>query len=317
MITYFQAIVLGLFQGLTELFPVSSLGHSVIMPAVFGWKLAESDSFFIVFLVATHFATSLALLVLFYKDWLRIVRGFFVSLPVLAKNIAGKKGVVQIASADLRMNAKLAWLLIAGTIPAGLLGLIFQNRLQALFSSPRIVAIVLILNGCMLLFIERSYATKSLSAKMDTMNTSTEGGNGGGDSQADIRISKLTFRQALKIGLCQALALIPGISRTGSTLGGGVSVDLNRDDAARFAFFLATPIIFAAALLKLPALIQYIHTGGIHIAGPFAAGFIAAFIAAYISARYLLTYFKTKTLAPFAWYCIVVGLIASIILSLH
>lgn len=261
---YLQGIILGALQGITELFPVSSLGHSVILPSLFGWTIDQNAPFFVMFLVATHAATALVLFFYFIKDWVRI----------------------------LKEHGKLLWLLVIGTIPAGLLGLLFEKKLTALFASPIIVAIFLALNGLMLYGAEFLRKRQSVSALNANLN-------------------RLSWLQAFKIGCAQAIALLPGFSRTGATLSGGLLVGLSHEDAARFAFLLATPIIGAAAVLKLPGLIS--HSSSYPV-GPIIAGALAAAIGAYLSVRFLSKYFQTKTLKPFALYCLAAGLISLLVL---
>jgi undecaprenyl-diphosphatase len=276
MLSYFQAIVLGAVQGITELFPISSLGHSVILPSLFGWHINQNDNLFLVFLVATHFATALALFVFFFKDWMLIIKGIWRS--VLERKIN-----------QTDIYAKLGWLIILGTIPAGILGLLLQKKIQLLIASPLAVAIFLVLNGCLL------YGTEILRReKTETPNISS-----------DEKIAKISYIQALKVGLAECLALIPGFSRTGSTIGGGLLIGLNHEDAARFSFLLATPIIFAAACLKLPNLLNSSNANTI---GPILLGSLAAMLAAYFSTRFLTKYFTTKKLTPFAIYCLVFGI---------
>jgi len=275
MISYFQAIILGAVQGITELFPISSLGHSVILPSILGWHINQNDNLFLVFLVATHFATALALFIFFFKDWMLIIKGFFRSIK--------EKTIEQTDT-----YSKLAWLIIVGTIPAGILGLLLQKKIQSLIASPLSVAIFLILNGFLL------YGAEILRRKKaETTDISSDG-----------KIAKISFMQALKVGLAQCLALIPGFSRTGSTMGGGLLIGLNHEEAARFSFLLATPIIFAAAILKLPALFK---SSNINTIGPILSGSIAAMIAAYLSTHFLTKYFATKKLTPFAIYCVAFG----------
>ena len=285
MLTYLQAIVLGLIQGATELFPVSSLGHSVIIPALFHWDVSRTNDF-LIFLVATHLATSLVLLAFFFRDWLKILTGMWSSLrerEIKADNIHGKLG----------------WLIVVGTIPAGILGLLFEDKLKTLFALPRYAALFLVVNGMLLLAMEAFKKKKGSDAQ----------GSGG-----DIRISRLTWTQSIKIGFAQCLALIPGISRTGSTLGGGLLIGLSHEDAARFSFLLATPIIFAASALKLPELIT---SGTSAIIGPIIIGSLASAIAAYFSVRFLTRYFKTNSLKPFAVYCLMVGAVCSVVFLLN
>ncbi len=286
MLTYFQAIIFGLIQGITELFPISSLGHSVLLPKVLGWHIKQEDPFFLTFLVATHSATALVLFLFFLKDWQRIFTGLLRSI---------KEREIKASNHD----GRLAWLLIIGTIPGGLLGLIFEQHLKNLFASPEIVAYVLILNGLFLIGAEKLWS-KNFAVK-------TQRGS-------DTRIAKLSFPQAVKVGLFQCLALIPGFSRTGASLAGGLYVGLTHEDAARFSFLLATPIIAAALVLKLPGLFLPMLRPFL---GPIIAGALAAGIAAYLSVRFLTKYFETKKLFPFGIYCIVVGGLVLAIFSLQ
>src|SRR5580692_3845974 len=227
-ISYFQAIILGLTQGIAEPFPISSLGHAVVLPRLFGWDIHQNDKFFLTFLVATHFATALTLLLFFMRDWVNIVVGILRSLR--ARRI-GEDDVY----------ARLGWLLIVGTAPAGILGLALQESLRKLFASAAIAAAFLIVNGIALLVFER---LRKRPPKPDDYI---------GDG--DARIAKLSWRQAIAIGTSQAAALIPGISRSGFAMGGGLLAGLSNEDSARFAFLLATPVILAAAALKLPELL--------------------------------------------------------------
>jgi undecaprenyl-diphosphatase len=226
VITYAQAIILGLLQGVTELFPISSLGHSVILPRLFGWDIHQNDDYFITFLVATHLATAIVLFFFFFKDWMRIFRGMGRSLR--------DRGI-----APEDTDAKLGWLLVAGTIPAGLLGLLLEHSLRSVFASAQSAAFFLILNGLLLFGAEALRRRAPQTAADD-----------------DTRIARqVGFPQAFFVGAVQAIALIPGFSRSGATMAGGLLVGLSHKDAARFAFLLATPIIGAAALLKLPELV--------------------------------------------------------------
>jgi len=275
MLTYFQAIIMGAMQGISELFPVSSLGHSVILPKLLGWSVNQNDNFFLIFLVATHLATALVLLGFFYKDWLLIIKGILRSIKIR-----------EIQNTDT--YAKLGWLIVIGTIPAGILGILFEDKLKVLFASPNAVAIFLILNGLLLYGAELLRRNKSTTENLDQMSWS----------------------QSIKIGLAQCLALIPGFSRTGSTIGGGLLIGLNHKDAARFSFLLATPIIFAAAVLKLPELLTSSGSGSI---GPILVGSLVAAMTAYLSISFLTKYFETKKLTPFAVYCVAIGIISSIV----
>ena len=281
LISYGQAIVLGLLQGFSELFPISSLGHSVILPQLLGWDIHQNDDFFVTFLVATHLATALVLLGFFWRDWVRIVRG-------LGRSLRNR----EIGDDS---DARLGWLLVVGTVPAGLLGLLLEHALRDLFASGRSAAFFLILNGFML------YGAERLRRRAPVV----EGAEGG-----DARIAqRLTWRSALGIGAAQAVALIPGFSRSGATMGGGLLAGLSNEDSARFAFLLATPIIGAAAALKLPDLFG---SGGNGVRGPALVGAICSALTAYLAVRFLMRYFETNRLTPFAAYCVAAGVAASL-----
>ncbi|HEV7121350.1 MAG TPA: undecaprenyl-diphosphate phosphatase [Candidatus Paceibacterota bacterium] len=280
MLTFTQAIVLGIIQGLTELFPISSLGHSVLIPSLLGWNLDQSASFFVVFLVATHLATALVLIIFYFRDWIRIAQGFLRS--VIYRRVASND-----------VYAKLAWLLITATIPAGLLGLIFQKKLGELFASPHIVAVFLLGNGILLFAIE----------KLKRRTPAARAAKSEGNLALDTSISRLSAFQALRAGTMQVLALLPGFSRTGASLGGGLLAGLDHAAAARFSFLLATPIILAAAALKLPVLFT---TQGYPVS-QILAGMAASAAAAFLSILFLTRYFRTRTLLPFAYYCMLAG----------
>jgi undecaprenyl-diphosphatase len=285
-ISYFQAIVLGLLQGVAEPFPISSLGHGVIAPSLFGWNIHQNDDFFLAFLVATHCATALVLFFLFLEDWKRILAG-------LGRSLRDR----QIGAEDT--GARLGWLLVVGTIPAGVLGLLLEHPLRTLFASASTAAAFLILNGVLLLVFERF------------RRRPPRPGDYLGDS--DSRIAKLTWKEAIGIGTAQAAALIPGISRSGITMGGGLLFGLSNEDAARYAFLLATPIIGAAGVLKLPELLGEAGNG---VRGPALAGALAAALTTYLAVKFLLRYFETNRLTPFGIYCIAAGLISTLIFAL-
>jgi len=281
VISYWQAIVLGLLQGVSELFPVSSLGHSVILPKLLGWNIHQNDSYFITFLVGTHFATALVLLGFFWQDWVRIVKG-------LGRSLRDR----QIAADD--KDAKLAWLLVVGTIPAGILGLLLEHKLRHAFASAQSAALFLTLNGFLL------YGAELLRRRAPVQET--------GDPDERI-VQRVGWKESFGIGAAQALALIPGFSRSGATMGGGLLAGLSNEDAARFAFLLATPIIGAAAALKLPELLG---SQGDGIRGQTLVGAICSAVTAYLAVRFLMRFFHTNTLTPFAVYCFLAGLAASI-----
>jgi undecaprenyl-diphosphatase len=278
-ISYGQAVLLGLLQGFAELFPISSLGHSVIVPQLLGWNIHQNDAYFITFLVATHLATALVLLGFFWRDWVRIVKGLWRSLKER-----------QIAPDNT--DAKLGWLLVVATIPAGILGLLFETALRDVFASGRSASFFLILNGIML------YGAERLRRRAPEAVSSN-------NEESDRRIARLLrFVHSVFIGAAQALALIPGFSRSGASMSGGLLVGLNNEDSARFSFLLATPIIGAAAVLKLPDLLGSTGNG---VRGPALAASLCAAATAYLSVRFLVRYFETNTLTPFAVYCVVAG----------
>lgn len=283
--TYLQAIVLGLLQGVTELFPVSSLGHSVILPKLLGWNdvvAAQSakESFFLAFLVGLHVATALALVAFYWRTWVQIVRGVVISL-----------GTRRIETSTQR----LGWLLIVATIPAGLVGVVLEHPLRTLFALPLAAAGFLFVNGLVLATAEvfrRRAEVRAIAM--------AHGLNAGGAR----RLDTLEFREAGVVGVAQVFALLAGISRSGITMAAGLVRGLDHEDAARFSFLLATPIILGAGVYKLPDLLG---PNGHGVLGQVLAGSIAAAVAAYVSVRFLTRYFTTRTLAPFAIYCLVVG----------
>jgi undecaprenyl-diphosphatase len=278
-ITYGQAVILGLLQGVAELFPISSLGQSVIAPRVFGWDIHQNDPYFIAFLVATHLATAIVLLGFFWRDWARIVSG-------MGRSLAARE-----ISPD-NPDGRLGWLIVVATIPAGILGLLLQDKLQSVFASAQSAAFFLILNGIMLYGAERLRRRAPEAVSSD-------------GEESDRRIAGvLRYAHSVFVGAAQSLALIPGFSRSGASMAGGLLVGLNNEDAARFSFLLATPIIGAAAVLKLPDLLGSTGNG---VRGPALAASLCAAATAYVSVRFLVRYFETKTLTPFAVYCVVAG----------
>jgi undecaprenyl-diphosphatase len=296
MPSFFQAIILGLTQGITELFPISSLGHSVLLPGLLGWKLSQNSETFLEFLVATHLATAIVLFVIYFKDWVRIVKGIFRSLAT--REIS-----------DTDPDAKLGWLLVVSTIPAGIIGLLLKDQITGSLLSPQSAAFFLMLNGLLLLLAEwlRKRAARHADATAAATSMPVES-----LQNNDTRIAhRLSFWQAIKVGLLQILALIPGFSRTGSTLAGGLMVGLSHEDSLRYSFLLATPIIGAAALLEVPALLTSGNNALIEVS---LAGAIAAAFAAWFAVKFLTRYFKTNTLTPFAVYCLAIGIVSLIVL---
>jgi undecaprenyl-diphosphatase len=285
-ISYFQAVILGLTQGIAEPFPISSLGHGVILPRLAGWHIHQNDKFFLTFLIATHLGTAVVLLGFFFKDWVRIVKGLWRSLALR-----------EIRTDDV--DARLAWLLVAATIPVGVIGLLLETPIRKLFASASLAAAFLIVNGVALLLFER------------LRTRPPRPGDYLGDG--DARIAKLSWRQAVGVGVSQVAALIPGISRSGFSMGGGLLVGLSNEDAARFSFLLATPVIFAAAALKLPELLGSQGNG---VRGPALVAGVCAAATTFLAVRFLLRYFETNRLTPFGVYCIAIGVIATLAFSL-
>jgi undecaprenyl-diphosphatase len=276
-ISYFQAVILGITQGIAEPFPISSLGHGVVLPGLAGWHIHQNDKFFLTFLVATHLGTALTLLGLFIEDWMRIVKGLWRSLAIR-----------EIRADDV--DARLGWLLVAATIPVGVVGLLLETPLRKLFASPQTAAAFLIVNGVALLLFER------------LRRRPPRPGDYLGDT--DARVAKLSWKQAIGVGSSQIAALVPGISRSGFSMGAGLLVGLSNEDAARFSFLLATPVILAAAALKLPELLGSEGNG---VRGPALVAGVCAAATTFFAVKFLLKFFQTNRLTPFGIYCIVLG----------
>jgi undecaprenyl-diphosphatase len=275
MISYVQAVVIGLLQGVTELFPVSSLGHSVLVPAWLGWDRlvtaqSATESFYLAFVVALHVATAVALLVYFRHDWVRIIGGFFNSLRTRRAETA---------------DERMAWLLVIATLPVGAIGLAFEHPLRTLFAKPLACAVFLTINGMIL-------AGGELLRRRAVGRAPTR------------RLESLQPRHAVAVGVAQTGALFAGISRSGITMVGGLLTGLDHEDAARFSFLLATPVIFAAGVVKVPDLLGPLGDG---VRGQALVGALVAGVAAYGAVRFLVRFFETRTLMPFAVYCLVVG----------
>jgi undecaprenyl-diphosphatase len=316
--SYLQAFVIALVQGVTELFPISSLGHSVLIPAWIGgsWhtmvtqssQASSERSFYLAYIVALHCATALALMWYFRADWVRIISGF---LRSLVRSVRLRRFSIE------GRDERLAWMIGIATIPVGLTGVTLEHTFRTIFAKPVAAAVFLFINGLVLFAGERlrrrqrvSVASGAgLEAGERTMGTKVADRDGeetevGAAQDSDARIARLSFRDALLIGSLQIGALFAGISRSGSTIVGGLWRGLDHEDAARFGFLLATPVILAAGLLKLPSLAG---SAGAHIHGQVALGVVVAGVAAYLSVRFLMRYFQTRTLTPFAVYCVVFG----------
>jgi undecaprenyl-diphosphatase len=285
-LSYFQAIVIGLIQGVTELFPISSLGHSVLIPSLLGWhglvnSQSEKESFYLAFIVGLHVASALALLYFYRRDWARIIAAFFRSI---------RNRSVQ--SSDER----LAWLIVIATIPAGILGIGLERTLRLLFAKPIAAAVFLTLNGVVLLVGERVRRRSEVRALAVKQGLEPDG--------QGRRLDTMEYREAGVIGIAQSLALLAGFSRSGVTMVAGLVRGLDHEDAAKFAFLLATPIILAAGVYKVPDLTGHLGTG---IRGQILVGSVVAGFGSLLSVRFLTRYFKTRTLTPFGIYCLVVG----------
>src|SRR5215470_4039666 len=285
-LTYLQAAVVGLVQGVSELFPISSLGHAVLIPAVIGGQWAQNlnvaaeSSPYLAFIVGLHVATAAALLIYFWQDWVRIIRGLITSIRYR-----------EVYTADER----LAWMIVLGTIPVGIAGVALQKTFQTVFGQPKLAAVFLTLNGLILIAVGRHSAGPRAERQREHAAV----------AMSDGRLASLSFPQAMLIGSAQCLALIAGISRDGVAMVAGMTHGLSREDAGRFAFLLATPAILAAGVLKLPELFG---PAGAGIGGQVLVGSLLAGLGAYFSVRFLVKYLRTRTLTPFGIYCIVAGL---------
>jgi len=278
-----QALFIGLLQGATELFPVSSLGHAVLIPSLLHWSFRQSDPSFVPFLVLLHLGTATALLILYRDQWVGIIRGFFT---------AAIRGQMKTDS------ERLAMLLLVGTIPAAVLGVFLESRIKSLFASPYEAAGFLVANGVLMLAFELLRRRAERHAALS--------GESRGEREAHFATAeRISFRAAALVGACQALAFLPGISRSGVTIGGGLLAGLRHQEAARFSFLLATPVILGAGVLEVPQL----FSSGVPVAEYLAAAVLSG-VAAYASARFLLRYFRSGRLDPYGWYCIAAGLAA-------
>jgi undecaprenyl-diphosphatase len=311
-VSYFQAIVIAVVQGVTELFPVSSLGHSVLVPAWIGgsWQTlvtqssqsTSETSFYLAYIVALHVATALALLWFFRADWVRIVRGFL-------RTVGGVVRTRRLPEEDA--DARLAWLVVIATVPVGITGLALEHVFRTIFAKPVAASVFLFVNGLILLAGERYRRRASVLADEEVAAQAHGGVRTEHDIElaaaSDARLAHVSLGDSIRIGLLQCAALLPGISRSGITMVGGLWRGLSHEDSARFAFLLATPVILAAGVLKLPTLFG---SAGDNIHGQAAVGFVVCGITAYISVRWLVRYFETKRLTPFAIYSLFVGLIS-------
>ena len=332
--TYLQAVVIGLIQGLTELFPISSLGHTVLIPAWLGGTWAtlvrqesSAESPYLAFIVGLHLATALVLLGYYARTWVRIIRGFITSIVTR-----------RVESAD----QKLAWLLVIATVPVGIAGLVLEHPFRVLFAKPLAAAIFLTINGGILFageILRRRRVQDGVPGEMPQREQVTQpagvtppgrpGAAGAHaarqqpsrfrgerderdvmlDEAAEQRLAGVGLVSALWIGASQILALLAGISREGVTMAGGLTRGLSHEDALRFSFLLSTPVILAAGVLKISDLTGSL---GQDIRGQVVAGSIAAAATSLLAVVFLARYFRTRTLTPFAIYCVAAGLLSII-----
>ena len=297
-LSYLQAIVIGILQGITELFPISSLGHSVLVPELLGWHSlvagqSADESFYLAFLVGLHVATAIALLIFYRDDWARVIRGFFTSI---------RKRRIETSS------ERMAWLLVLGTIPVGVVGLVFEHSLRTVFAKPTAAAIFLTINGVILLAGERLRRTAETRKLVQEHKHHTDPGQDVGRD-----LDTLELREGVFVGSAQVLALFAGISRSGVTMVAGLLRGLDHEDAARLSFMLATPVILAAGVYKLPDLLGH---NGDHVRGQVLVGSLAAGVAAYVAVRFLTRWFETRTLVPFAVYSLVFGIAMILVTTL-
>jgi undecaprenyl-diphosphatase len=318
---YVEGFTIGLIQGVTELFPVSSLGHSVLIPALIGGSWARDldmtakQSPYLAFLVALHVATALGMMIYFRRDWVRIIRGLYFVVRTR-----------RVETADER----LAMLLIIGTIPVAIVGLLFDSLLREHVGKPVPAALFLVINGLVLLGVERmraggggggggSRGSRSARGRRrprgnDVVDHDLRGRPLPADIASDVRLARVSVRDVLVIGGTQSFGLLPGISRSGVTISAGLLKGLRHDDAARLAFLLATPVILAAAVLKLPELAKPENHS---VLGPAVLGGLVALVASFLSTRFLARYFENRNMAPFALYCMVAGVLALAYFGLH
>jgi undecaprenyl-diphosphatase len=284
-LSYFQAIVLGFLQGVTELFPISSLGHTVLFPTLFGWNelvkaQSQSESFWLAFVVTLHVGSAIGLLIYFWRDWVAIIRAFFHTLSTRRVQTS---------------TERLAWLIIVASIPVGIIALALEHPLRTLTAKPEVAAAMLMVNGLFLLAAER-YRRRAEVRELAIR----EGAKPDGARE----LGTLEYRESFVIGVAQSTALVAGISRDGVTMGASLARGLDHSDAARFAFLLATPIILAAGLYKLPDLTGHLGNG---IRGQALVACAVAAVTAVFTVAFLVRYFKTRTLIPFAIYSLAFG----------
>ncbi len=277
--TFAQALALALLQGVSELFPVSSLGHTILVPALLHWNFERASPSFLAFVVVLHLGTAVALIVYYRTEWYAIVRALVGS-------------IVRGQLSDNR-DERIGWRLVVGTIPVGILGVIFEAPVRRLFGSPGPAALFLIVNG-LVMFAGEALRRRQHRASAGSYKP----------------IEELSYPASVLIGVAQGLALLPGISRSGISMVAGLLCDLDHESAARFSFLLATPVILAAGLLEVPKLFA---PGADIVLIEAVCGGILAGAAAYLSVAFLMRYFRSNDLRPFGWYCVILGAIAYVL----
>jgi undecaprenyl-diphosphatase len=324
--TFFQAVIIGLVQGITELFPISSLGHTVLIPSWIGGSWAtlvsqesEAESPYLAFVVGLHLATAVVLLGFYAREWIRLFTGFFRSLA--------RRRVTT-------YDERLAWLIVIATIPVGAFGLVFEHQFRVLFAKPVAAAIFLMINGGILVLGEwfhrhprptriRVSNSRGIAERFEVSDDaapspSDQPAHGTSsearrlrddrivpmDEDAERELAGIGIPSAAVVGAAQVLALLAGISREGVAMVGGMFRGLNRENAMRFSFLLSTPVIFAAGALKVPDLLGSLGNGS---RGQVVVGSIAAAASSLFAVIFLSRYFKTKTLYPFAVYSVLFG----------
>jgi undecaprenyl-diphosphatase len=336
-LTFPEAIVVGLIQGVTELFPLSSLGHNVLIPALIGGRWAQDlnvskpESPYLAFIVGMHVATAIAMIIYFWRDWLRIVVAFFASIRHVVNPAPGTRRFE-----PQNTYQKLSWMIVWATIPVGIAGLALEHVFRVYLAKPILTAVFLAVNGLVLFAGERQrkrQAGMEERQNAEDLEMVTVGGTGGGAprhtsgqralkeheaglaAQADRRLVGVGWLTAFGLGAAQILALLPGISRDGIVMVSGMFRGLSRQDAARFSFLLSAPVILAAGALKIPDLTGPLGNG---IRGQVLAGSILSGVGAYLALRFFIRYLSNskRTLAPFAVYCLVVGIGSAIYLGI-
>jgi undecaprenyl-diphosphatase len=347
-LTYGEAGVVGLLQGVTELFPLSSLGHSVLIPALIGGSWAKdlnvsaSESPYLAFIVGLHVATAIAMIAFFWRDWLRLIKAFFDSVRHV---ISPEPGTYRLQPQTT--DQLLSWMIIVATVPVGIAGLALEHLFRTVFSKPIPTALFLFLNGLILLggeqlrrrrvtAEEEQRATdEAMIAERQTAAVAAGGARAAGSAgrhasgqrvmkqqeadlavKADERLAEQGFGGAFLLGAVQIFALLPGISRDGIVMVGGMFRGLTRQDAARFSFLLSAPVIFAAGALKISDLTGPLGDG---IRGQVLFGSILSGVGAFLALRFLVRYLSNpkRTLIPFGIYCLVAGLGSAIYLAVR